>query len=84
MAAQSETSTTASASRTESLALLAAVILLLGTAWPAMKIGLAGATPIAFAAAAPPSRSRCSPASASCGFRRAPTCRSSPRSVSSR
>jgi drug/metabolite transporter (DMT)-like permease len=51
MAAQSETSTTAAASRAENLALLAVVILLLGTAWPAMKVGLAGATPIEFAAA---------------------------------
>jgi drug/metabolite transporter (DMT)-like permease len=42
---------TAPAPRAENLALLAVVILLLGTAWPAMKIGLAGATPIQFAAA---------------------------------
>ena len=38
------------ATRAESFGLLALAVLLLGTAWPAMKIGLAGATPIWFAA----------------------------------
>ncbi len=51
MTAQSQTTTHAPATRAESLALLAFAILLFGTAWPAMKIGLAGATPIRFAAA---------------------------------
>jgi len=36
--------------RAESFGLLALAVLLLGTAWPAMKIGLTGATPIWFAA----------------------------------
>jgi drug/metabolite transporter (DMT)-like permease len=36
--------------RAESFALFALAIVLLGTAWPAMKIGLAGATPLWFAA----------------------------------
>src|SRR5258708_19515110 len=51
MSAETETTTEAPATRAESLALLAFAILLFGTAWPAMKIGLAGATPIRFAAA---------------------------------
>jgi drug/metabolite transporter (DMT)-like permease len=38
------------ATRAESFGLFALAIVLLGTAWPAMKIGLAGATPIWFAA----------------------------------
>jgi drug/metabolite transporter (DMT)-like permease len=37
--------------RAESFGLLGLAIILFGTAWPAMKIGLAGATPIWFAAA---------------------------------
>src|SRR5260370_2489929 len=51
MTAQPRTTAPAPATRAENLALLAVVVLLLGTAWPAMKIGLAGATPIQFAAA---------------------------------
>ncbi len=43
--------TQAPATRAESQALLVFAIILFGTAWPAMKIGLAGATPIRFAAA---------------------------------
>jgi drug/metabolite transporter (DMT)-like permease len=38
------------ATRAESFGLLALAIVLFGTAWPVMKIGLAGATPVWFAA----------------------------------
>jgi drug/metabolite transporter (DMT)-like permease len=48
---RSEMAAQDSAHRGESFALLALTIILFGTAWPAMKIGLAGATPIWFAAA---------------------------------
>jgi drug/metabolite transporter (DMT)-like permease len=51
VATRTETATQEPATRTESFALLALAIVLFGTAWPAMKIGLAGATPIWFAAA---------------------------------
>ena len=51
MTAQSQTTTHVPTTRAQSLALLAFAIILFGTAWPAMKIGLAGATPIRFAAA---------------------------------
>ena len=50
MTAQSQTTTHVPTTRAQSLALLAFAIILFGTAWPAMKIGLAGATPIWFAA----------------------------------
>jgi drug/metabolite transporter (DMT)-like permease len=51
LAAETQTTTHVPTTRAESLALLAFAIILFGTAWPAMKIGLAGATPIRFAAA---------------------------------
>jgi drug/metabolite transporter (DMT)-like permease len=50
LTSQSSASAHQPATRGESLALFALAIVLLGTAWPAMKIGLAGATPIWFAA----------------------------------
>src|ERR1700724_3140823 len=50
LAAETQT-THVPTTRAQSLALLAFAIILFGTAWPAMKIGLTGATPIRFAAA---------------------------------
>jgi drug/metabolite transporter (DMT)-like permease len=51
LAAETQTTTHVPTTRAQSLALLAFAIILFGTAWPAMKIGLEGATPIRFAAA---------------------------------
>jgi drug/metabolite transporter (DMT)-like permease len=50
VAAGTETTTHAPATRAESFGLFALAIALFATAWPVMKIGLAGATPVWFAA----------------------------------
>jgi drug/metabolite transporter (DMT)-like permease len=50
LAAETETTTAAPAARAENLGLFALAIVLFATAWPVMKIGLAGATPVWFAA----------------------------------
>jgi drug/metabolite transporter (DMT)-like permease len=50
MTAQPQTTTHAPATRAESFGVFALAILLFATAWPVMKIGLAGATPVWFAA----------------------------------
>jgi hypothetical protein len=50
MTAQPQTMTHAPATRAESFGLFALAIALFAIAWPVMKIGLAGATPVWFAA----------------------------------
>jgi drug/metabolite transporter (DMT)-like permease len=50
MTAQPQTTTHAPATRAESFGLFALAIALFAIAWPVMKIGLAGATPVWFAA----------------------------------
>jgi drug/metabolite transporter (DMT)-like permease len=50
VAAETEMTTRAPATRAESFGLFALAIVLFATAWPVMKIGLAGATPVWFAA----------------------------------